>query len=170
GGSRSLPRHRHLSRRGARALAPALNRGALVGGVRYYDAQTDDARHTLTLVRTASAYGATVRSSTEVVGFLREGGRIVGAELRDTETGEQISVRAGVVVNATGVWTDAVQRLADSRGEFKVRASKGIHIVVPRDRISSETGIILRTEKSVLFIIPWGEHWIIGTTDNDWNY
>jgi glycerol-3-phosphate dehydrogenase len=75
-----------------------------------------------------------------------------------------------VVVNATGVWTDDVQRLADSRGEFKVRASKGIHLVVPRDRISSETGIILRTERSVLFVIPWGDHWIIGTTDDDWVY
>ena len=169
GGSRALPRHRHLSRTRARALAPALKRGALVGGVRYYDAQTDDARHTLTLARTAAAYGATVRTSTEVVGFLREGGRVVGAELRDTETGAQTTVRAGVVVNATGVWTDDVQRLADSRGEFKVRASKGIHIVVPRDRISSETGLILRTEKSVLFVIPWGTHWIIGTTDTDWN-
>jgi glycerol-3-phosphate dehydrogenase len=170
GGSRSLPRHRHLSRRGARALAPALKGSALVGGVRYYDAQCDDARHTLTLVRTAASYGAVVRSSTEVVGFVREGGRIVGAELRDTESGEHAQVRAGVVVNATGVWTDDVQRLADSRGEFKVRASKGIHLVVPRDRISSETGLILRTEKSVLFVIPWGDHWIIGTTDNDWVY
>src|SRR5947209_4242477 len=170
GGSRALPRHRHLSRRGARAIAPALKRSALVGGVRYYDAQTDDARHTLTLVRTAAAYGAAVRSSTEVVGFTREGGRIVGAELRDTETGEHAHVQVGVVVNATGVWTDDVQRLADSRGEFKVRASKGIHLVVPRDRISSETGLILRTERSVLFVIPWGDHWIIGTTDNDWVY
>ena len=170
GGSRALPRHRHLTRTGARAIAPALRRTALVGGVQYYDAQTDDARHTLTLARTASAYGAVVRSSTEVVGFVREGGRVVGAELRDTETGEQCTVRAGVVVNATGVWTDDVQRLAESRGEFKVRASKGIHIVVPRDRISSETGIILRTEKSVLFVIPWGDHWIVGTTDNDWIY
>jgi len=170
GGSRALPRHRHLSRTRARAIAPALKRSALVGGIRYYDAQTDDARHTLTLARTAAAYGAVVRTSTEVVGFLREGGRVVGAELRDTETGAQTTARVGVVVNATGVWTDDVQRLADSRGEFKVRASKGIHIVVPRDRISSETGLILRTEKSVLFVIPWGDHWIVGTTDEDWVY
>jgi glycerol-3-phosphate dehydrogenase len=170
GGSRALPRHRHLTRRGARALAPALRGDALVGGVRYYDAQCDDARHTLTLARTAAAYGATIRTSTEVVGFVREGGRIVGAELRDTETGATATVRTSVVVNATGVWTDDVQRLADSRGEFKVRASKGVHIVVPRDRISSETGLILRTERSVLFVIPWGDYWIIGTTDDDWNY
>ncbi len=170
GGARSLPRHKHLTRRGARALAPALRRDALVGGIRYFDAQCDDARHTMTLARTAAAYGAIVRSSTEVVGFVREGGRIVGAELRDTETGDVATVRAGAVVNATGVWADDVQRLADSRGEFKVRASKGIHIVVPRDRISSETGLVLRTEKSVLFVIPWGDYWIVGTTDDDWNY
>jgi glycerol-3-phosphate dehydrogenase len=170
GGARSMPRHRHLTRRGARAIAPALKHDALVGGIRYYDAQCDDARHTLTLGRTAAGYGATVRSSTEVVGFVREGGRIVGANLRDTETGATCTVRTGVVVNATGVWTDEVQRLADSRGEFKVRASKGIHIVVPRDRISSETGLILRTENSVLFVIPWGDYWIIGTTDDDWVY
>ena len=170
GGARALPRHRHLTRRGARSLAPALRRNALTGAVRYFDAQCDDARHTLTLARTAASYGAVVRSSTEVVGFVKEGGRIVAADLRDTETGETCTVRTGVVVNATGVWADDVQRLAESRGEFKVRASKGVHIVVPRDRISSETGIILRTEKSVLFVIPWGEHWIIGTTDEDWNY
>jgi glycerol-3-phosphate dehydrogenase len=170
GGARTLPRHRHLTRTGARALAPALRRGALVGGIRYYDAQCDDARHTLTLVRTAAAYGATTRSSTEVVGFVKEGDRVVAAELRDTETGETGVVRTGVVVNSTGVWTDDVQSLADSRGEFHVRASKGIHLVVPRDRISSETGLILRTEKSVLFVIPWGDHWIIGTTDEDWHY
>jgi glycerol-3-phosphate dehydrogenase len=170
GGARTLPRHKHLTRTGARAIAPALRRDALVGGVRYYDAQCDDARHTLTLARTAAAYGAVVRTSTEVVGFGKEGDRIVAADLRDTETGRTARVRAGVVVNATGVWADDVQRLAQSRGEFKVRASKGIHIVVPRDRISSETGIILRTERSVLFVIPWGDHWIIGTTDDDWHY
>ncbi|HTW19878.1 MAG TPA: glycerol-3-phosphate dehydrogenase/oxidase [Mycobacteriales bacterium] len=168
GGARTMPRHEHLTRRGARALAPALRQDALVGGIRYYDAQCDDARYTLMLARTAASYGAVIRTSTEVVGFVREGGRITGARLRDTETGETCVVRTGVVVNATGVWTDDVQRLADSRGEFKVRASKGIHIVVPRDRISSSTGLILRTETSVLFVIPWGDYWIIGTTDDDW--
>ncbi|MEP6665563.1 MAG: FAD-dependent oxidoreductase, partial [Nocardioidaceae bacterium] len=76
--------------------------------------------------------------------------------------------RASVVVNCTGVWTDDIQTMAGGRGRFHVRASKGIHIVVPRDRINSETGIILRTEKSVLFVIPWNTHWIIGTTDTDW--
>ena len=73
-----------------------------------------------------------------------------------------------MVVNATGVWTDDVQHLVGERGKFKVRASKGVHLVVPRDRMQLDTGLILRTEKSVLFVIPWGRHWIVGTTDTDW--
>jgi glycerol-3-phosphate dehydrogenase len=73
------------------------------------------------------------------------------------------------VVNCTGVWTDELQQLAGVRGRFRVRASKGVHVVVPRDRIVADTGIILRTEKSVLFIIPWRNHWILGTTDTDWD-
>ena len=77
-------------------------------------------------------------------------------------------MRARQVVNATGVWTDDMQALVGERGQFHVRASKGIHLVVPRDRIRSESGLILRTEKSVLFVIPWGRHWIVGTTDTDW--
>ena len=80
----------------------------------------------------------------------------------------EVDVKASVVVNCTGVWTDDIQTLAGGRGRFHVRASKGVHIVVPRDRINSETGLILRTEKSVLFVIPWGTHWIVGTTDTDW--
>jgi glycerol-3-phosphate dehydrogenase len=103
------------------------------------------------------------------VGLVRDGGRVVGAELRDVETGARTTVRASVVVNCTGVWTDDVQELADTRGRFRVRASKGVHLVVPRDRINSETGLILRTESSVLFVIPWGNRWLVGTTDTDWN-
>ncbi len=168
GGGSSLPRHRHLTRTAARALCPSLRRDALVGAVRYYDAQTDDARHTLTLVRTAGHHGAVVRSSTEVVALLRDGNRVTGAVLRDADTGEQCEVHADVVVNCTGVWTDDVQRLSGNRGRFQVRASKGVHLLVPRDRISSDTGLILRTETSVLFVIPFGSRWIIGTTDTDW--
>ncbi len=169
GGRSSLPRHRHLTRRGALSLAPALKRDALVGGVRYYDAQVDDARHTLALARTAAHQGAVVRSSTEVDQLLRDGDRVTGATLRDTDTGARCEVRAKVVINCTGVWTDDVQRLSGDRGRFRVRASKGVHLVVPRDRINSDTGLILRTEKSVLFVIPWGSRWLIGTTDTDWD-
>jgi glycerol-3-phosphate dehydrogenase len=163
-----LPAQKHLTRTGARQLFPALRPDALVGAVRYYDAQADDARHTLTVVRTAARYGATVLNSAEVVGFTKAGGRVVGARVRDVETGAEVDVRSEVVVNATGVWTDDLQTLLGGRGRFHVRASKGVHVVVPRDRINGEAGLILRTEKSVLFVIPWGAHWIIGTTDTDW--
>jgi glycerol-3-phosphate dehydrogenase len=165
---RGVPIHRHLTRRGARKLAPSLRKDALVGGLQYYDAQVDDARFTMFLARTAAAYGASVASRARVVSLLREGERVTGAVVHDLESDRTYEVRARQVVNATGVWTDDTQGLAGERGQFHVRASKGIHLVVPRDRIRSKTGIILRTEKSVLFIIPWGRHWIIGTTDTDW--
>ncbi|MDP5184928.1 glycerol-3-phosphate dehydrogenase/oxidase [Blastococcus sp. BMG 814] len=166
--SEPMPAQKHLTRTGARRVFPALKPDALVGAVRYYDAQADDARHTLTVARTAAAYGATVLNSAEVVAFEHAGGRVVGARVRDVETGDEVDVRSEVVVNATGVWTDDVQTLVGGRGRFHVRASKGVHIVVPRDRINGEAGLILRTEKSVLFVIPWGSHWIVGTTDTDW--
>ncbi|HXV91947.1 MAG TPA: glycerol-3-phosphate dehydrogenase/oxidase, partial [Pseudonocardia sp.] len=169
GGARSLPRHRQLTRAGAHRLVPALRRDALIGAVQYWDAQADDARHTVTVARTAAHYGALVRTSTQVVGFVREADRVCGVRVRDSETGEETDVAAHVVVNATGVWTDEIQRLSGGRGRFRVRASKGVHVVVPRDRIVSDSGLILRTETSVLFVIPWGSHWIVGTTDTDWN-
>jgi glycerol-3-phosphate dehydrogenase len=167
-GGRGLPHHRHLSRRRALREAPCLKPSALIGAVQYWDAQVDDARHTMTLVRTAAGYGAHCANRVRVTGFLRQGERVTGAELVDLETGAALTVRAKQVINATGVWTDDTQALADTRGQFHVRASKGIHLVVPRDRLQSQTGLILRTEKSVLFVIPWGRHWIIGTTDTDW--
>ncbi|WP_331453157.1 glycerol-3-phosphate dehydrogenase/oxidase [Streptomyces sp. SS162] len=169
GRGRGLPLHRHLSRRRALRAAPALRRDALVGALQYYDAQVDDARHVATLVRTAAAYGAHTANRARVVAFLREGERVVGARVADVEAGGEYEIRARQVVNATGVWTDDTQALIAERGQFHVRASKGIHLVVPKDRVHSTTGLILRTEKSVLFVIPWGRHWIIGTTDTDWD-
>jgi glycerol-3-phosphate dehydrogenase len=169
GGAKSVPAQKHLTKSGALRLAPGLKRSSLIGGIRYYDTVVDDARHTMTVARTAAHYGAVVRSSSQVVALLREGDRVVGVTLRDSEDGAITEVRGHVVVNATGVWTDEIQALSKERGRFRVRASKGVHIVVPRDRVVSEVAIILRTEKSVLFVIPWGTHWIIGTTDTDWN-
>lgn len=169
GGARSVPGQKHLTRAGALRMVPALKRDALIGGVRYYDAQSDDARHTMMVARTAARYGAVVANSTQVTGFLHDADRVAGVHVRDVETGEETEVRAQAVINATGVWTDELQRLSGSRGRFRVRASKGVHIVVPRDRIVAESGMILRTEKSVLFVIPWDNHWIVGTTDTDWN-
>ena len=169
GTAHGLKRHRHLTRRRALHEAPCLRKSSFTGAIQYWDAQVDDARHTMTVVRTAAGFGALAANRVQVTGFLRQGERVTGASLVDVETGENFEVRAKQLINATGVWTDDTQALADTRGQFHVRASKGIHLVVPRDRLQSTTGIILRTEKSVLFVIPWGRHWIIGTTDTDWS-
>ncbi|GII90845.1 glycerol-3-phosphate dehydrogenase/oxidase [Sinosporangium siamense] len=168
GFTRGVPVHRHLSRTRALRLAPALRRSAFTGAVQYWDAQVDDARYVMTMLRTAATYGARIASRNRVMGFLREGERVTGVRARDLESGTEMDIRARQVVNATGVWTDDIQAMVGGRGQIHVRASKGIHLVVPRDRIHSLTGIILRTEKSVLFVIPWGRHWIVGTTDTEW--
>ncbi len=169
GTAHGLKLGKHMTRKQALRHAPCLRPDALTGAIQYTDAQVDDARHTMTVVRTAVEFGALAANRCQVTGFLRQGERVTGAELVDLESGRAFSVRAKQVINATGVWTDDTQALADARGQFHVRASKGIHLVVPRDRLQSDTGIILRTEKSVLFVIPWGRHWIIGTTDTDWS-
>ncbi len=169
GQSRGLPTHRQLSRRGALRLAPALKRSAFTGALLYWDAQVDDARFVMMLVRTAAGYGAQTATRTQVTGFLREGERVTGVRAVDLESGAELEIRAQQVVNATGVWTDEIQAMVGGRGVINVRASKGVHLVVPRDRIQSATGIILRTPFSVLFVIPWGRHWIVGTTDTAWS-
>jgi glycerol-3-phosphate dehydrogenase len=153
----------------------------------YYDAQVDDARHTLTVARTAVAHGAIVLTRASVTSLLRStdgsdrsggrlpapanatGGRVTGAVVRDEETGRSFEVTAARVVVCAGVWTDLVYSLGGVRPGYEVRMSKGVHLVMPRTAIDAETGMIVRTDKSVLFFIPWGERWIVGTTDTDWS-
>lgn len=168
GGARTVPMHKHLTRTGALELAPALREDAMTGAIRYYDAQVDDARHTMMIARTAAEQGATVLTRTTVTGLERDGERVVGARVLDLETGREHTIRARSVISATGVWTDDMIKLTGVDFPFHVRMSKGVHILVPRDRLDLHTGLIMRTEKSVLFVIPWAEHWIIGTTDTDW--
>ena len=164
-----VPKHKHLFRKQVARIAPDLRTEDLTGAIRYYDCQVDDARLVVTLARTAAHHGAVVATRTRVTGFLREDDRVVGVRATDLETGTDLEVRARVVLNAAGVWTDEVQRLLGGNLALDVEASKGIHLVVPRDRIRSECGFITKTEKSVLFVIPWGRHWIIGTTDTAWD-
>ena len=164
-----VPHHRHLTRGQVQRAIPSMAHDALIGGITYYDAQVDDARYGASVVRTASFYGAHAASRVRVEGFIKVGQRVVGVHAHDLQTGEKFEIRAKQVVNATGVWTDDTQALVGERGQFKVRASKGIHLVVPRDRFQSSMGLLLRTEKSVLFVIPWGRHWLVGTTDTDWH-
>jgi glycerol-3-phosphate dehydrogenase len=164
-----VPHHRHLTRGQVQRAIPSMAHDALIGGITYYDAQVDDARYGASVVRTASFYGAHAANRVRVEGFLKVGQRVVGVKAHDLQTGEKFEIRAKQVVNATGVWTDDTQAMVGERGQFKVRASKGIHLVVPRDRFQSSMGLLLRTEKSVLFVIPWGRHWLVGTTDTDWH-
>ena len=164
-----VPKHKHLFRKQVARMAPDLRTEDLHGAIRYYDCQVDDARLVMTLARTAAANGAHVATRTQVTGFLREGERVVGVTARDLENGVDLEIRARTVINAAGVWTDEVQELLGGDARLDVDASKGVHLVVPRDRIRSECGFITKTEKSVLFVIPWGLYWIIGTTDTAWD-
>jgi glycerol-3-phosphate dehydrogenase len=166
----AMPRHRHLSRSSCIRAVPSLRDDAVTGGIRYYDAQVDDARFAVTLAGTAATYDAACASAVEVAGFLHEGARVAGVQVRDLERGEDFEIRSRVVVNATGVWTTAMERLAGVESPLQVRPSKGVHIVVPKSRIDSTLALILPTEKSVLFVLPWSDHWIIGTTDTDWQF
>jgi glycerol-3-phosphate dehydrogenase len=169
GTRRPVPHHRHMTARGALKLAPALSPERLAGAMRYYDAQVDDARYTLTVARTAAAHSAVVATRVSAVSVMRgpDGVRVTGARVRDEETGRSFDVSAETVVVCAGVWTDLVHELAGVRAGYRVRMSKGVHIVVPRSAVNADTGMILRTDKSVLFFIPWGERWIVGTTDTD---
>jgi glycerol-3-phosphate dehydrogenase len=173
GNGRGMPLHRHLSAAGARRIFPSL-RGATIGGaIRFYDAQVDDARLVTTLARTAASLGAAVVTSVRATRFLRSAREVTGARVVDVESGEQFDISARTVIAATGVWSDDItDMVAADGGPFRpglrVRASKGVHLVVPRSAISGDSGLILRTPTSVLFVLPWGGHWIVGTTDTDW--
>jgi glycerol-3-phosphate dehydrogenase len=164
-----VPHHRHLSQRQVKLASPSIDTTKIIGGLSYFDGHVDDARYAITLLRTAVAAGAHATNRTSVVEFLKQGDRVVGARCRDLDTGEEFDIRARTVLNATGVWTGETQKMVGETGHVKVRASKGVHIVVPRSAFKSTMGLLLRTEKSVLFVIPWNRHWIIGTTDTDWN-
>ena len=170
GRKRAVPFHRHLLHDKMLEVFPALDGEKAVGALEYYDAQMDDARFVMMLVRSAAQHDAAVANYTTVVDYLREGTRVIGARVRDEETGEEFDVHARETILAGGVWTQEQQELAGADSGLEVLASKGIHITVARERIPAvpDTGIITQTEKSVLFIIPWDEYWVIGTTDTPW--
>src|SRR5580692_3818189 len=168
GVKRPVPHHRHLTTRGALRRAPALRPDRLAGAMVYYDAQVDDARFTVTVARTAARHGAHVVTRASAVSLLRDGARVTGAVVRDEETGRTFDVRAARVIVCAGVWSDLVHAASGVRAGYQVRMSKGVHLVMPRSAIDADTGMIVRTSKSVLFFIPWDSRWIVGTTDTDW--
>jgi len=171
GGARHVPRTQHLSKAAALRSAPALRPDSLVGAVRFHDAQEDDARFAVHVARTAAGHGAAIATRASVARFARdEAGRVVGARVRDGLGGGELDVRARHTLVAAGVATDRVLELATGRPQHALRPSKGIHVLVPRSAIRMETGLFMRTEKSIFHAIPWGQdHWLLGDTDTEWD-
>jgi glycerol-3-phosphate dehydrogenase len=169
GGAGAVPRHRHLTRRAVRSLSPGIKPDDLVGALTFYDAQVDDARHTVELVRTAASRGADVCSAVKVVELRKRDATVIGARLRDLESDRTFDISASQVINATGVWSDQIQAMAGGRPLFSVQASKGVHILIPRTKIDSAVSMFIRAEDSVMFVRTWGRHWLVGTTDTPWH-
>jgi glycerol-3-phosphate dehydrogenase len=152
-----------------RRLEPALRDQDLKGGAVYWDAQCDDARLTLATVRSAHRHGARVANYAAVTGLEKVSGRLRGAVVEDRITGERRTLHAHLVVNATGPWTDAVRRLDEPSAAPLLRPTKGSHVVVPRARIGHTEALTLTSplDGRVMFVLPWGDFSIVGTTDTD---
>ncbi len=169
-GGRSVPAQRQRSRQGTLAKFPGLRPDALVGALEFHEARVDDARLVITLVRTALEYGARAASRVQAVRISRAAdGPVTAVAARDLETGEQFQIRTRGVINATGVWTEHTAALAEAPVGARMLASKGIHLMVPRDRIEGEVGIFWRDGQRTIYLIPWQYIWVIGTTDTAWH-
>ncbi|MDN5586440.1 MAG: glycerol-3-phosphate dehydrogenase/oxidase [Brevibacterium sp.] len=171
GRKRAVPMHRHLGKKALSSHFPGLADEAAVGALEYYDAKVDDARFVMTLIRSAAGYGAAAANHVSVIDYLHDGDRVSGVRARDEMTGREFDIHARRTILAGGVWTEEQQDLAQADAGLKVLASKGVHITVDQDKIKADpnTGIISKTEKSVLFVIPWEGYWVIGTTDTPWD-
>lgn len=158
---------RYLSARQTLERAPGLRARGLYGSIRYHDGQFDDARLAITLARTAIDCGAVVVNYARVVGFERSGTRISGVRVRDEESGGEVSVKARVVVNATGIFTDELRRLDDAAVRPLLALSRGSHLVLPREVFPGDDALLIpRTDDGrVLFVIPWHGRVLVGTTD-----
>jgi len=165
GFQRALPWHKHLSQKQINEIAPSLRHDIVTGAIKYFDAQVDDARHTMAVARTAARHGAIIATQVSAESLIREGKRVVGVNALDLVSGKKIAIRAGATIMCAGVWSDQLHERFELTPGYHVTMSKGAHIVVPGSAIKSDAGIILKTPVSVLFIIPWGDKWIVGTTD-----
>jgi len=163
-----LMRHRPVSVAEALHLFPYLRRDGLRRASLYYDAQTDDARLTIAVLRTAAAHGALCVNYARATALVREDGRVCGVEVEDRVSGERLRVRARWVVNAAGVWAAEVARLAGFGGSIELTLSKGVHLVLPRELVGlGDAALVLpETEDGRLaFVVPWEGRAILGTTD-----
>ncbi|MDP6932435.1 MAG: glycerol-3-phosphate dehydrogenase [Myxococcota bacterium] len=164
--------HRNLSRRDVEKEEPTLRAQDLKGAPLYFDCATDDARLTLEIALSAVSSGAVVATYTRVVGFEQDqGGRTTGVRVCDVVTGEERSVRAHTVVNATGPWTDQVRAMGDPSCSSLLRPTKGVHLVIERERLSVNNAVVCfhPSDGRVLFAIPWSDRTYVGTTDTDFD-
>lgn len=167
-GRRGVKRHYHLSSKEVMRRAPALVTQGLKDGFIYYDAQTNDARLTLALIRTAAQYGATIANYAEVTSFVTEQGKVVGAHVCDRLGNQDITVRARHIVNATGIFSEQVESLTEHQPLVRVEPSKGVHLVFSREDVKLGNDAIVLPEtddKRILFLVPWESRAIFGTTD-----
>src|SRR5213075_269759 len=166
---RNVHWHRWLRAKNVRRVEPGLRDRGLVGAALYYDAQTDDARLVIATVRSAVRAGALAANYVEMTALLKPDGRVRGAAVRDVLTGATANIRAHVVVNATGPWSDRVRRLDDPKAAPIMRPTKGAHVIVPRKRLANEHAVTLFSpvDGRVMFALPWGDLSYIGTTDTD---
>ncbi len=162
---------RFLSPRQTQRLLPGVQARGLKGGVKYWDGQFDDARLALAIARTAAAQGALLVNYCRVTGVLHEAGKVAGVHCQDTETGREFELQAGCVVNATGVWVDALReddaRAAGQQAQPMVAPSQGVHAVVDQDFSPGGHALLVPStaDGRVLFAVPWQGKLILGTTD-----
>ncbi len=167
-GRRGVKRHRRLSRKQVMELAPALVTEGLKEGFMYYDAQTNDARLTLAIIRTAAQFGATIANYAEVTSFVTENGKVSGAYVRDRLGNQDVTVRARHIVNATGVFSEQLEALAGYEPQIQVEPSKGVHLVFSCEdvKLGNDAVVLPETDdKRILFLVPWESRAIFGTTD-----
>ena len=165
GFKRALPSHKHLTGKTIANISPSLRQDIITGAIRYFDAQVDDARHTMMIARTAARHGAVMATSVRVDNLVRNGKKVMGVVATDLKTGKSVTIAAKATIMCAGVWSDELHQQFGLTPGYSVAMSKGVHIVVPQSAIHSKDGIILKTPVSVLFLIPWGDKWIVGTTD-----
>jgi glycerol-3-phosphate dehydrogenase len=168
GFQRALPWHKHIGQKNIAEIAPSLRQDIITGAIKYYDAQVDDARHTMMIGRTAARHGAVIATRVRCESLIRDGKQVLGAVVKDLETDKVIEVSSRVTIMCAGVWSDELHAQFGLKAGYDVRMSKGVHIVFPGSAIKSQAGIILKTSTSVLFVIPWLDKWIVGTTDTEY--
>jgi glycerol-3-phosphate dehydrogenase len=166
-GRQGFGRSKVISKERTLELIPTVEPEGLIGGVIYHDGQFDDARLAVSMARTAAEQGAVVLNYMEVVELLKKAGEVIGVRARDVETGDEHELLARVVVNATGVFADAVRRMDDPKAPAMIAPSQGVHIVLDREYLPGDSAIMVpRTDDGrVLFAIPWLGRVVVGTTD-----